>query len=227
MSDTSTQLTGSVFAQPSQVTSLAAAIDDTTTNSTEMMAAIAAIAQTLTYKAAFQLSNFKILLRQAVGKQAPGPTDTMDFARADFAKMVPLIATTLPAGITTIKAIKTGEKRTLTAAQISSEAVLLMHDAAGTSWSDVELSVAGSTTTWRVTKDADAGTYTVATSTDGGSTFTTIQQHGADRTFNAGESFTSSVGDYEASFTFNDTIVNVGASSAVAAGDPFLQPLLP
>ena len=125
------------------------------------------------------------------------------------------------AGITTIKVIKPGHTRTLAPAQISTEAVLLMHgDADGVYTSDVSVA----DVTWRVTKTVDGGThYTVATSTDG-TTFTTVQDGGADREFYVGESFTSPVGDYEASFTFNDTIVNVGASSAGAAETPSCNP---
>ena len=141
---------------------LSSQVDDTATNNTGtlMMAAIAAAAPT-TGTPAERLLNFKALVRQAVGKLASGATDTMDFGRTDLAAMVPDIATTLPATITTIKAIKSGAKRTLTAAEISGEAILLIHDTTGTSTADVELSVAGSTITWRVTKiwDTESGKY--------------------------------------------------------------------
>ena len=222
---TSDQLqSAGINANANEVAALGAAIDDANnTTGVTMMAAIAAAALT-TGTAEERLANFKVLMRQAVDKLAAGATDTMDFDRSALDIMVPDIATTLPTGITTIKVIKPDAKRILTVAEISAEAILLMHDATGTSSSDVELNVGGSPITWRVTKDADNSTYTVATSTDGGTTFTTVQDGGgADRTFDAGNSFTAA-GDWQASFIFNDTIVNVDQAAVAPPAIPSCGP---
>ena len=174
-----------------------------------------------------QLTNFKALIRQVIAKLAPNPADETSFDRATLDTLIPAIASTLPAAKTVVRAIKTGQTKNFTLADIGTESVLMVHEPTGISSSTVVLTglPGGGSAAWKVTKDAGTGIYTVATSTDG-TTFTTIQQGGADREFSAGQTFVAANGDYQCTLIFNDTLADVAPNAALVAGDPFIRAIL-